>query len=126
MAVTRNTKGNRKEYHYWDYSFEWTDQHLQATELEPWTQQCDTLADECTEILDKLNQPVKLENGSDMKKDRYALLRNHFESNPKLTELWTQINTIPDWVDWAQIQRGQDIYWRYFIPITNTVQSSGF
>jgi hypothetical protein len=33
----------------------------------------------------------------------------HAEEDPKLNELWTEINTVPEWVDWDQIQRGQDV-----------------
>jgi hypothetical protein len=56
-----------------------------------------------------------------LKRDNYALLRDNYQNHPKLAELWTQINTVPEWVDWDQIQRGQDTYWRYFVPITNAV-----
>ncbi|KAL2862356.1 oxygenase MpaB family protein [Aspergillus lucknowensis] len=117
MSVTTNKKGNRVEYHYWDYSFEWTDQHRPGSELEPWTRTCDTLADECNAILDAL--PASAEDPS--KRDRYALLRDNHASDPKLEELWTQINTVPEWVDWEQIQRGQDLFWRYLVPITNAL-----
>lgn len=123
MVVAKNTKGNRQEYHYWDYTFQWTEKHLPASELEPWIHRCDTLADDCTEILDELSKSQP-DGGSLSKKDRYALLRHHHQDEPKLTELWQEINTVPDWVDWAQIQRGQDIYWRYFVAITNAVWST--
>lgn len=46
-------------------------------------------------------------------RDLYATLRHNHASHPKLTELWTDLNTIPDWVDWAQIARGQDVFYRY-------------
>ncbi|KAF9885041.1 hypothetical protein FE257_000772 [Aspergillus nanangensis] len=114
MTVTNGKKGNRTEYHYWDYSFEWTDEHCPASEFEPWIRSCDSLADECNEILDESLGPSKGQ-------DRYALLKENCESNPKLKELWTQINTVPEWVDWDQIQRGQNLFWRYLIPITNVL-----
>jgi hypothetical protein len=81
---------------------------------------CDDLADECVGLLNK----IPTNDDSDKKpykKDLYGLLRDHAEEDPKLQELWTQINTVPDWVDWAQIQRGQDVFFRYGLPILNVV-----
>ncbi|KAL3452035.1 hypothetical protein BJX65DRAFT_303749 [Aspergillus insuetus] len=118
MSVSSNgKKGNRVEYHYWDYSFEWTDKHRPASELEPWIRTCDTLADEANAIIDALPAPAN----DPSKRDRYALLRDNHANDPKLDELWMQINTVPEWVDWEQIERAQDLFWRYLIPITNAL-----
>ncbi|KAL4966222.1 oxygenase MpaB family protein [Aspergillus stella-maris] len=57
MSVTTNKKGNRVEYHYWDYSFEWTDKHRPGSELNPWIRTCDILADEANAVLDGLPSP---------------------------------------------------------------------
>jgi hypothetical protein len=50
------------------------------------------------------------------KRDLYALFEEHRESDPKLAELWRQVNTVPEWVDWEQIGRGQDVFYRYGGP----------
>lgn len=81
---------------------------------------CDNLADECVR---RLNQ-IPTNDGPDrgpFKKDLYSLLKGHVDEDPKFQELWTQVNTVPDWVDWAQIQRGQDVFFRYGLPILNVV-----
>ena len=49
-------------------------------------------------------------------RDLYCLLRGNHQSDPKLSQLWTEVNTIPDWVDWAQIERGQNVFYRYGGP----------
>lgn len=49
-------------------------------------------------------------------RDLYLLLREHHHQHPKLDELWTQLTTIPDWVSWPQIARGQDVFYRYCGP----------
>lgn len=116
----KTTTRNRIIYDYWDYQFEWTDAHLPHSEFEPLTRTCDTLADECSEVLDKIIADSD-DSGTPLRADRYALLRDHHKSHPALEELWTQINTVPEWVDWDQIHRGQDIFWRYLVPITNVV-----
>ncbi|KIW24979.1 uncharacterized protein PV07_10655 [Cladophialophora immunda] len=47
------------------------------------------------------------------KRDLYLLLRDHHAAHPKLQELWDEVTTVPSWVDWAQICRGQDVFYRY-------------
>jgi hypothetical protein len=46
-------------------------------------------------------------------RDLYAILREHREGDALLQEFWDEVNTVPDWVDWAQIERGQDVFYRY-------------
>ncbi|CAG8289193.1 unnamed protein product [Penicillium salamii] len=120
MALRSPKSGNSTECHYWNYSFHWTDLHSSADDLRPRAYTCDTLADQCVERLNR----IPLMDGVDkrpFKKDLYGLLRDHSDDDPKLKELWTEINTVPQWVDWAQIQRGQDVFFRYGLPILNTL-----
>ncbi|CAI7600948.1 unnamed protein product [Penicillium glandicola] len=120
MVSKDSQSGNSIECHHWGYSFRWTDLHSSADDLKPLVHSYDSLADECVECLDKINS----DGGSDKRpfeKDLYGLLRDHAEEDPKLNELWTEINTVPEWVDWAQIQRGQDVFFRYGIPILNVL-----
>lgn len=92
----------------------------------------DTLAEECLEKLDEISPPpdsqlprnnprLPVKEGKDGKvekrRDLYELLRDHHEEDEKLNELWTQVNTIPDWVDWEQIERGQDVVNEHIIYI---------
>ena len=39
-------------------------------------------------------------------RDLYVVLQDHLEKDELLQEFWTEVTTIPPWVDWAQIQRG--------------------
>lgn len=79
----------------------------------------DTLADECVQILNKI--PTGENSDKPLKKDLYGLLKEHANEDPKLKQLWDEVNTIPEWVDWEQIQRGQDVFFRYGLPILNVV-----
>ncbi|KAL4802368.1 hypothetical protein BDV18DRAFT_164190 [Aspergillus unguis] len=117
MPITNNKKGNRIEYHYWDYTFEWTPQHRPDSQLTPLTRSCDTLADKASAHFDALPAPPN----DPSKRDRYALLRDNHSSHPELEALWNEINTVPEWVDWEQIARGQDLFWRYLVPVTNAL-----
>ena len=47
------------------------------------------------------------------KRDLYLLLRDNHTSHPILQRLWDETTTIPSWVDWSQIARGQDVFYRY-------------
>ncbi|EKG10979.1 hypothetical protein MPH_11982 [Macrophomina phaseolina MS6] len=46
-------------------------------------------------------------------RDLYALLCENKDKDEKLAQLWQQVNTVPEWVDWEQIKRGQDVFYRY-------------
>lgn len=46
-------------------------------------------------------------------RDLYEILRDHIETDELLKRFWLEVTTIPPWVDWAQIQRGQDVFYRY-------------
>ncbi|KAJ5181298.1 hypothetical protein N7491_000851 [Penicillium cf. griseofulvum] len=121
MTLKGPKSGNSIECHYWGYSFRWTDLHSSAADFKPLIYSYDSLADEC---VDRLNKIPSTDDGADkrpFKKDLYGLLRDHAEEDPKLNELWTEINTVPEWVDWDQIQRAQDVFFRYGLPILNVL-----
>lgn len=133
---SRDTRDTRT---IWGHTFEWTPEHLTKEQMRPLTMTYDVLAAECLDRLDKLSPPPsetppppppppqvpddKPPDSSSTEKPRaharrdlYALLSQHHASDPKLTSLWTQLHTVPDWVDWAQISRGQDVFARYGVP----------
>jgi hypothetical protein len=47
------------------------------------------------------------------RRDLYTLLRDHASEDEKLGQFWNEANSIPGWVDWDQIARGQDVFYRY-------------
>lgn len=86
----------------------------------------DVLGEECLNRLDAISPPstgelprnrsrlpTKENTEPPPKRDLYALLRDNAASDEKLGELWTEVNTIPEWVNWDQIARGQDVFYRY-------------
>ncbi|KAL4904431.1 hypothetical protein BDW74DRAFT_168451 [Aspergillus multicolor] len=112
---------------HWDLSFEWTDLHRTADQLRPMTFTYDKLADDCIVKLNELSPPEKYRPKAGEptteapKRDLLALLENHAGNDSKLQELWTEINTVPDWVDWDQVKRGQEVFFRYGMPIMNVL-----
>ena len=111
----------------WGYTFQWTPNHFTAEELHPLKFSYDVLGEECLNRLDEISPPpVPAElprnqsrtPGSEKgptvpKRDLYALIRDHASEDPKLIEMWNQVNTTPEWVDWDQIGRGQEVFYRY-------------
>lgn len=100
----------------WNYDFCWTPEHLTQEQMQPLRHTMDDLASDCIKPLAKLTSEKNSSGNSKpniMKLDMYALLRDNHEKHEALTRLWEQINTVPDWVDWAQIERGQKVYYRY-------------
>ena len=115
----------------WDYTFQWTSEHKSAEELHPMKYTYDKLADEC---LDKLNEISPPTNGTlpraqskdgrpSAPRDLYAILRDNADKDEKLGQLWHEVTNVPDWVDWDQISRGQDVFYRYGLPALNAVWS---
>ncbi|KAH8888359.1 hypothetical protein GQ53DRAFT_783842 [Thozetella sp. PMI_491] len=116
----------------WGYHFDWTPEHLTREQLRSMIYSYDELADECLDSLDKIasSHPAQAKaDGAPPAKhhhrDFYELLVQHKDSDPKLQELWQEVNTVPDWVDWDQIDRGQQMFYRYAAPsvISLTFQS---
>ncbi|KAK1777949.1 hypothetical protein QBC45DRAFT_179072 [Copromyces sp. CBS 386.78] len=48
--------------------------------------------------------------------DFYTLLQTHHHKSPSLSTLWDQLTTVPDWVSYPQIARGQAVFYRYAAP----------
>ncbi|KAL3452900.1 hypothetical protein BJX65DRAFT_265090 [Aspergillus insuetus] len=92
------------------YSFTWTESHLSKEELEPFRQQYDTLGAAALERIQAIRQESETKSA-----DVYETLREHHTSDPVLAKFWDEVHTVPDWVDWDQLARGQTFFYRYAI-----------
>ena len=122
----------------WDYTFQITDQHLTPEQAHPMKFSYDVLGEQALERLDAISPAPRsalprnssryaektnanADPGHDdsplPRRDLYALLREHAEQDQILGRLWTEVNTVPAWVDWSQIARGQEVFYRYGGPI---------
>ncbi|RMZ76277.1 hypothetical protein DV737_g4888, partial [Chaetothyriales sp. CBS 132003] len=111
----------------WGYTFQLTPDHLTTEERTRLRFSYDKLADECLDILNEISPPGATQAlkhtkppgannttaDEPAKRDLYLLLEAHRGQHPKLQDLWDSVTTIPPWVDWDQIQRGQDVFYRY-------------
>lgn len=131
----RNDENTRN---VWGYTFQWTPNHFTPEELHPLKFSYDVLGEECLNRLDQISPPSipgelprnqskssSSEKGpTTPKRDLYALIRDHAEEDPKLMEFWNEVNTTPEWVDWEQIERGQEVFYRYAGVALTAVYSS--
>ena len=124
----------------WGYTFQVTPDHLSVEEAEELRASWDVLGDEALSRLnrleintsercissDKRTTGLHLLHGDKtpetspepgQKRDLYRLLRNNAKKDALLSRLWTEVNMVPEWVDWAQIARGQDCFYRYGGPM---------
>lgn len=118
----------------WAYTFQWTGAHLTSEQMTPMKYSYDTVGERALERLNIISPPLgstvqskaaqhgEKEGGSSVpkieepKRDLYALLRENAATDEVLGQLWTEVNTVPPWVCWEQIARGQDCFYRYGGP----------
>ena len=117
----------------WGYTFELSDLHLSYEQVECLKFSYDKLGEQALQELDEVSlrplpkESINLESPANekltaslkpqAKRDLYALLREHATSNTVLGALWEEVNAVPAWVDWQQIERGQEVFYRYGGPI---------
>ena len=120
------------------YSFQLTEQHLTPDQMDSMKQSYDMLGEKALEKLDSiytrprsafrrtsigdeanpvLNSHSTCEKPAEGKRDLYALLQQNFINDEVLGQLWAEVNTVPSWVCWDQIARGQDCFYRYGGPV---------
>lgn len=92
-----------------NFHFQWTDLHLSREETDRLRQQHDVLA---SAAVIKLNEIAQKEKAAG-KVDLLATLEKHHNEDATLSDLWNQVNTVPEWVDWDQLARGQKFFYRY-------------
>lgn len=135
-----NPFGRRDEHTRtcWGYTFQITDLHLTPEQSHPMKFSYDLLGEQALERLNAISPPPRsaLPRNSNKyaentktspdrapvhsvspKRDLYTLLKEHADQDETLGALWEEVNTVPAWVDWTQIARGQEIFYRYGGPI---------
>ena len=129
---------NENTRHAWGYTFQWTPEHLTPEQMHPMKYSYDVLGEEALNALDRISPPVSSElprnqnrakgdkGASKPKRDLYTLLKENYLKDDKLGELWDEVNTIPEWVDWDQISRGQEVFYRYGGVALTAVRNHGF
>lgn len=124
-------------YSAWGYRFEIDEQHLTPEQCQPLKFSYDVIAEQVLDRLNEISPPASNQlpkdngqfsaAGSDgpragdnskhklmlPQRDLYAILQEHSSTDELLGQFWRDVNTVPEWVDWEQIRRGQDVFYRY-------------
>lgn len=64
-------------------------------------------------VPEELKTDEKDEPAKPPPRDLYAILKDHANDDELLQSFWKDVNDVPEWVDWEQIERGQDVFYRY-------------
>lgn len=111
-----NSEAEGQELTIWDYTFTWTSEHPNVDDIRGLLYSYDKLATDALDSLDKYSSPAEqggCPHGGNGKKDIYELLKEHAGDDAVLGELWNHVTQVPDWVDWDQIARGQQVVHQY-------------
>lgn len=113
------------------YTFRLTEHHFSEKTMETLKYSYDNLAEDALLYLNTIAPPdvsVAAKNLSRaaggvargqeqaVERDTYALLAKHHADDQVLDRFWRQVTEVPEWVDFEQIQRGQEVLWRYAAP----------
>lgn len=115
------------KYRKWNYTFQWTDQHLTPEQMHPLRYKFDDLGANALGKLQEISsQTAGSKNCPVPKLDLYAVLRENHNSDPVLSDFWDQLHTVPEWVDWEQLERGQKVFYRYAVANLTGFALQGF
>ncbi|KAI1769637.1 hypothetical protein GGR53DRAFT_473415 [Hypoxylon sp. FL1150] len=113
---------------HWGVKFKWTSEHHTSQDFKPLIRTYDTVATEAVKRLDEISNSTYTNELSRAdtnapptekkrpRRDLYELLEKHATTDEKIKRLWDEVNAVPDWVDWKQIERGQKVFYRYGGP----------
>lgn len=111
----------------WGYTFQLTDEHSTPEMANVLKYSYDKLGEEAFERLNAISledctkkaamrqSATNLPKESD-RRDLFVMLKKHADTDEVLGRLWQEVNTVPAWVDWEQISRGQEVFYRYGGP----------
>ncbi|KFX96726.1 hypothetical protein O988_05192 [Pseudogymnoascus sp. VKM F-3808] len=98
------------------YKFHWTDKHLTEEQLKPLLYTYDTLGSEAlVRVQEHKAANGKATTGPAAREDLFTVVKELALTGEDevVNKLWKEVNTVPDWVDWDQIKRAQDVFYRY-------------
>lgn len=113
----------------WGYSFKLTDDHLSDDEVHSLRAHYDELGSATLEKLQAIVSCEQAESGHSnrpVKTDMYIVLSKHHDEDETLSRFWKEAQTLPHWVDLAQIERGQKFFARYAMANCMGLAIQGF
>ena len=99
-----------------NHTFTLTEDHLSPDEIQLLKLQFDERSSAALQRLQEIYKDQSAAKSTPdglTRLDLYAVLRDNHKTNPVLASLWDEMYTVPSWVDWDQIDRGQRVFYRY-------------
>lgn len=87
---------------------------------------CDTDADAALSAIQSILKTQSRSESSQQKIDLFTVLEAGSKDNYILEQFWSHVTSVPDWVDWAQIERGQRVFHRYILASVTGFILQGF
>lgn len=91
----------------WSRKVTWTDQHLEPDTMRDLRHDYNKLGAKTLERL------LNIKKEQNKKGDLYELLEQYHDQDDILGRFWSETHTVPEWVDWEQLARGQEFFYRY-------------
>ncbi|KAH7311411.1 hypothetical protein B0I35DRAFT_452676 [Stachybotrys elegans] len=104
-------------YKYAGHRFAWTSLHLSKEDTSHFSQEYDELGSKAAARLQEISRSKSRKDTTEVNHsdDMYSLLKDHYQEDKILTEFWGEVHTVPEWVDWEQLKRGQEFFYRYAV-----------
>lgn len=96
------------------YSFVWTEEHIPKEDSDPLRFEYDELSSAVVDRIQELHRKQS-NTQSTARLDLYSMLEQEHETDEILGKFWDEVHTVPEWVDWEQLARGQRFFYRYAV-----------
>lgn len=129
--MSLKTKKNENHRERWGYSFQWTDKHLPREEIDILRAHYDELGSAALERLQAIVAQTKVDTTTagahpSTKPDLYTVLSEHHKEDEILEKFWDELHSVPEWVDWKQLERAQKFFARYAVANSTAFALQGF
>jgi hypothetical protein len=133
LLLTAKMLSSKTDANYrkrWGYSFQWTDKHLAPEEIAALRSHYDELGSTALEklqaIIARTKTDTKREANCPFRPELYTIFKKHHHEDEVLQQFWDEVHSVPEWVDWEQIERGQKFFARYALANSTAFALQGF
>jgi hypothetical protein len=133
LLLTAKMLSSKTDANYrkrWGYSFQWTDKHLAPEEIAALRSHYDELGSTALEklqaIIARTKTDTKREANCPFRPELYTVFKKHHHEDEVLQQFWDEVHSVPEWVDWEQIERGQKFFARYALANSTAFALQGF
>ena len=101
------------------FVWKWSPLHPTKAEIQKMLYSYDELAAAVLDRLDVLSPPPQSKtwqcpHGGKGQRDVYELVQKHAHEDEVVGKLWDEASSVPEWVDWDQLARGQAVVRQYY------------